>query len=150
VQADPDMLMRVFSNLCDNALHHTPANGSVTIAAEQHGSELVISVTDTGEGIPPEALPRIFERFFRADTSRRSATGGSGLGLAIVQAIVEAHNGKIWAENAPEGGACIRFMLPLPVDRMQVLSDATTQPALQKPLRCSGKSPIGTDNAVLK
>jgi signal transduction histidine kinase len=150
VQADPDMLTRVFSNLCDNALRHTPADGCVTIAAEQHGQELVISVTDTGEGIPPEALPRIFERFFRADTSRQSATGGSGLGLAIVQAIVEAHHGKIWAENVPDGGASIKFTLPLPVDSMQVLSEATTQPVLQKKLPHSGKSPTATDNAVLK
>jgi signal transduction histidine kinase len=150
VQADPDMLTRVFSNLCDNALRHTPADGCVTIAAEQHGQELVISVTDTGEGIPPEALPRIFERFFRADSSRQSATGGSGLGLAIVQAIVEAHHGKIWAENIPDGGASIKFTLPLPVDSIQVLSEATTQPALQKQLPRSGKSPTVTDNAVLK
>lgn len=150
VQADPDMLTRVFSNLCDNALRHTPADGCVTIAAQQHGQELVISVTDTGEGIPPEALPRIFERFFRADSSRQSATGGSGLGLAIVQAIVEAHHGKIWAENIPDGGASIKFTLPLPVDSIQVLSEATTQPALQKKPPRSGKSPTVTDNAVFK
>jgi signal transduction histidine kinase len=150
VQADPDMLTRVFSNLCDNALHHTPAEGTVTVAAEQHGPELVVSVTDTGEGIPPEALPRIFERFFRADSSRRSATGGSGLGLAIVQAIVEAHHGKIWAENVPAGGACIKFTLPLPVDSTQGLSEATTQPALKVLPRRSEQSPTATDNAVLK
>jgi signal transduction histidine kinase len=150
VQADPDMLTRVFSNLCDNALHHTPVEGTVTIAAEQHGPELVVSITDTGEGIPPEALPRIFERFFRADSSRRSATGGSGLGLAIVQAIVEAHHGKIWAESAPGGGACIKFTLPLPVDSTQVLSEATTRPALKALPRRSKKAPTATDNAVLK
>jgi len=150
VQADPDMLTRVFSNLCDNALRHTPADGCVTIAAEQRGQELVVSVTDTGEGIPPDALPRIFERFFRADTSRQSATGGSGLGLAIVQAIVKAHHGKIWAENVPDGGASIKFTLPLPVDSIQVISEATTQPALKKQPPRSGKSPTATDKAVLK
>jgi signal transduction histidine kinase len=149
VQADPDMLTRVFSNLCDNALRHTPADGCVTVATEQHGQALVISVTDTGEGIPPEALPRIFERFFRADTARQSSTGGSGLGLAIVQAIVEAHHGKIWAENVPDGGASIKFTLPLPVDSVQVLSEVPTQPVLEKQSRHSGKFPTETDNAVV-
>jgi signal transduction histidine kinase len=113
IEADSDMLIRVFSNLCDNALHYTPAGGTVTIEARQEGAELFVSVTDTGPGIPPEALPRIFERFFRADSARQSMTGGSGLGLAIVRAIIEAHDGRIWAENAPEGGARLLFTLPL-------------------------------------
>jgi signal transduction histidine kinase len=113
VPADPDMLTRVFSNLCDNALHYTPAGGSVTIEAMQVREELFVAVTDTGPGIPPDALPRIFERFYRVDSARQSVTGGSGLGLAIVRAIVNAHGGQIWAENAPEGGARIIFTLPL-------------------------------------
>ncbi len=113
IQADPDMLTRVFSNLCDNALRHTPHGGVVTIEATPTGNELVISLTDTGEGIPPEALERIFERFFRADSARQSATGGSGLGLAIVRAIVESHGGRIWAENVPGAGARFFFTLPL-------------------------------------
>jgi signal transduction histidine kinase len=113
VEADPDMLTRVFSNLCDNALHYTPAGGTVTIEASQRAGELFVSVADTGPGIPPDALPRIFERFFRADSARQSMTGGSGLGLAIVRAIVEAHDGRVWAENAPQGGARLLFTLPL-------------------------------------
>ncbi len=113
IEADSDMLTRVFSNLCDNALHYTPAGGTVTIEARQEGAELIVSVTDTGPGIPPDALPRIFERFFRADSARQSMTGGSGLGLAIVRAIIEAHDGRVWAENAPEGGARLLFALPL-------------------------------------
>ncbi len=113
VQADADMLTRVFSNLCDNALRHTPAEGIVTIEAKQVQQELYVAVTDTGEGIPPEALPRVFERFYRADNARHSATGGSGLGLAIVRAIIEAHGGRVWAENAQGAGARIVFTLPL-------------------------------------
>lgn len=115
LQADPDMLTRIFSNLCDNALRHTPANGSITIDAQptEGGRAALISVTDTGDGIPPEALSRIFERFYRADNARHSSTGGSGLGLAIVQAIVEAHGGRIWAENVPGAGARMAFTLPL-------------------------------------
>jgi len=114
------MLTRVFSNLCDNALHYTPAGGTVTIEAEEQENMLLVSVTDSGSGIPPEALPRIFERFFRADSARQSTMGGSGLGLAIVSAILDAHGGKVWAENAAEGGARILFTLP----RQPSLSDA--------------------------
>jgi signal transduction histidine kinase len=111
--ADPDMLTRVFTNLCDNALRYTPAGGAVTIDATRHGNQLGISVTDTGPGIPPAALSRLFDRFYRVDVSRQLATGGSGLGLAIVRAILEAHGGTIWAENSPQGGARIVFTLPL-------------------------------------
>ena len=111
--ADPDMLTRVFTNLCDNALRYTPAGGAVTIDATRHGNLLGVSVTDTGPGIPPAALPRLFDRFYRVDVSRQLATGGSGLGLAIVRAIIEVHGGTIWAENSPQGGARIVFTLPL-------------------------------------
>ncbi len=113
VWADPDMLMRVFSNLCDNALRHTPSSGAVAIEARQQGNMLEVAVTDTGRGIPPEALSRVFDRFYRVDSSRQATTGGSGLGLAIVQAIVEAHGGTIRAENAPHGGARIVFTIPI-------------------------------------
>jgi signal transduction histidine kinase len=113
VWADPDMLMRVFSNLCDNALRHTPSGGAVVIEARQQEKMLEIAVTDTGRGIPPEALSRVFDRFYRADSARHATTGGSGLGLAIVQAIVEAHGGTIRAENAPQGGARIVFTVPI-------------------------------------
>jgi signal transduction histidine kinase len=113
VWADPDMLMRVFSNLCDNALRHTPSGGAVVIEARQQGKMLEVAVTDTGKGISPEALSRVFDRFYRADSSRQATTGGSGLGLTIVQAIVEAHGGTIRAENAPQGGARIVFTIPI-------------------------------------
>jgi signal transduction histidine kinase len=120
VQADADMLTRVFSNLCANAIRHTPPGGSVTIDAVPHGDTLLVSVTDTGEGIPPESVSRVFERFYRADSARQSVTGGSGLGLAIVRAIVEAHGGKVWAENNPNGGARILFTLPIQEVSMQM------------------------------
>jgi len=128
VEADPDMLTRVFSNLCGNALQHTPPDGTVTIEAVRWGNELSIAVTDTGQGIPIEALPRVFERFFRADTARQSSTGGSGLGLAIVRAMIEAHGGRVWAENVPGAGARFIFTLPLQTINQLPLADATTQP----------------------
>ncbi|GAC1635848.1 MAG: hypothetical protein NVS4B11_38220 [Ktedonobacteraceae bacterium] len=123
VQADADMLTRVFSNLCDNAIRHTLAGGSVTIEAVPHESTLVVSISDTGEGIPLEAVAHVFERFYRADSARQSTTGGSGLGLAIVRAIVETHGGKVWAENNPNSGARIMFTLPI-----EEVSTQVTQP----------------------
>lgn len=129
VKADPDMLTRVFSNLCDNALRHTPPGGTVIIEAFQHENhQLVVSVTDSGEGIPPGALLRVFDRFYRADSSRQAATGGSGLGLAIVRAIVEAHGGTIWAENVPDKGARLLFTLPLASSEQTSISGAITMP----------------------
>jgi len=124
--ADPDMLMRVFSNLCDNALRHTPEGGTVVIEARQQGNLLEVAVTDSGRGIPPEALARLFDRFYRADSSRQVRTGGSGLGLTIVRAIVEAHGGTIRAENAPQGGA--RFIFSIPIAEQAPIWSYTTTP----------------------
>jgi len=128
IPVDPDMLTRVFTNLCSNAIRHTPTGGTVTISAQQHGNEVLVSVTDTGVGIPPDALERVFERFFRADNARRSSTGGSGLGLAIVKAMIEAHGGRIWAENVPGGGARFTFSLPLNPTRSDEIVNAKTVP----------------------
>ena len=126
--ADPDMLSRVFSNLCDNALRHTPSGGTVTIEAMQRDALLLVSVADSGEGIPPDALSRVFERFYRADSARQASTGGSGLGLAIVKAIIEAHRGTIWAENIPNSGARFVFTLPVAVTDASVISNEITMP----------------------
>jgi signal transduction histidine kinase len=128
IPLDADMLTRVFTNLCNNALRHTPEGGMVTITAIPQGEMLCVSVADTGEGIPPDALTRVFERFFRADSARRSSTGGSGLGLAIVKAMIEAHGGRVWAENVPTGGARISFTLPLHPTDSQQIANAKTMP----------------------
>jgi signal transduction histidine kinase len=128
VWADLDMLSRVFDNLCSNALRYTPPGGTISIEAEQREAMLVISVTDSGPGIPTGALPRIFDRFYRADPARQATTGGSGLGLAIVRAIIEAHGGRVWAENAPGAGACIKFTLPLASANWEQLALEITLP----------------------
>lgn len=129
VWADPDMLTRVFDNLCSNALRYTPAGGSITIEVlQQQGSMLRIAVTDSGKGIATDALPRVFDRFYRADPARQTTTGGSGLGLAIVKAIVEAHGGSVMAENAPNAGARISFTLPLASTNWEQLSNESTMP----------------------
>jgi signal transduction histidine kinase len=96
----------------DNALRHTPKSGQAAIRAVRLGSDVAITITDTGPGVPPEHLPHLFERFWRGDPSRSRRTGGTGLGLAIAQRIVEAHGGRMWAKNAPTGGLQIGFSLP--------------------------------------
>ena len=114
VLADEDRIGQVLTNLTGNALQHTPENGKVTIASRSTGSQVHISVRDTGIGIPAEHLPHIFDRFYRVDKSRsRRAGGGSGIGLTIARALVEAHGGRIWAESAGEGqGSTFTFTLP--------------------------------------
>jgi signal transduction histidine kinase len=116
VQADyeaelaPDKIERVLFNLLTNALRHTPSDGSVAVHAERRNGDLLLRVEDTGEGLDHEAATRMFERFWRADRARSES--GAGLGLAIARGLVEAHGGRIWAENRPQGGACITFTLP--------------------------------------
>ncbi|MCS6881755.1 MAG: ATP-binding protein [Oscillochloridaceae bacterium] len=110
--ADPQRISQVLGNLVNNALRHTPPGGVVTLAVRSGPSEALFEVRDTGNGIAPEDLPRIFDRFYRADPSRSRASGGAGLGLAIARRIVEAHGGRIWAESAPGQGATVRFTLP--------------------------------------
>ncbi|HEY3994001.1 MAG TPA: HAMP domain-containing sensor histidine kinase [Ktedonobacteraceae bacterium] len=128
VWADPDMLSRVFDNLCSNALRYTPAGGNITVEATQQDTMLIIAVTDSGQGIPTGALPRIFDRFYRADPARQTTTGGSGLGLAIVRAIIEAHGGRVWAENGSEAGARFNFTLPLASANWEQLAVEQTLP----------------------
>jgi two-component system sensor histidine kinase BaeS len=116
VLADADRVVQVLINLMSNALRHTPRAGRVTVGAGIAGGEVVFEVADTGEGLAPEHLPHVFERFYRADKSRSrdAAGGGSGVGLAISKALVEAMEGRIWAESLEVGeGATFRFTLPL-------------------------------------
>ena len=109
VWADADQVQRVLSNIFHNAIKFTPTDGSVIISAIAEDEYVRIETQDSGPGIHPDDLPRIFERFFRADRTRKGA--GTGLGLAIANHIVQAHGGVIWAENSPETGAIISFTL---------------------------------------
>lgn len=111
---DPLRIEQILANLITNALRFTSQGGSVQIGVEQRGSRMIISVRDSGPGIPPEALPYIFERFFRADRSRSRSQGGTGLGLAIARQLARAHAGDLSAENHPQGGAVFTLSLPLP------------------------------------
>ena len=113
VRADGQRLEQALQNLAANALRQTPEGGRLSLAAEATSEGTSLIVRDSGPGIPPEHLPHIFERFYKADAAR-SATkmSGSGLGLSIVQAIVERHGGRITASNAPEGGAVFEMTIP--------------------------------------
>jgi signal transduction histidine kinase len=112
VYADPEAVRQVFLNLFDNARRYTPSGGEVTVTVSRDGTGTLISVRDSGTGIPGEHLPRIFERFYRADPSRSRAEGGTGLGLAIVKHLVEAHGGKVWAESELGIGTTIYCWFP--------------------------------------
>lgn len=112
IELDARRMGQVFRNLLGNAIKHTESGGQITITSGQDGDELWVRVSDTGEGIPPEHLPHIFDRFYRADRSRARATGGSGLGLAIVKGVVEAHHGRVWAESQVGMGSTFTISLP--------------------------------------
>jgi signal transduction histidine kinase len=112
VPVDRNRMRQVLANLVDNALKYTPEGGRVEVAARQDGSEAVLTVSDTGVGIPPDELPRIWDRLYRGDKSR--STRGLGLGLSLVKAIVEAHKGRVEVQSTPGEGT--RFTLKIPVD----------------------------------
>lgn len=110
VMADRGRIEQVILNLVHNAIKFTPAGGTIRVTAHARGSELVVTVADTGSGIAPEELGRLFERFYKVDRSRRSE--GTGLGLAITKHIVMAHDGAIWVESEPGQGSRFFFTLP--------------------------------------
>lgn len=114
IDCDPDKLERVFDNLIRNAVSYCYADTPIFISLEQHGDIAVIRLRNSGKTIPPEKLSRIFEQFFRLDSSRASSTGGSGLGLAIAKEIVELHGGGIKAESADDS---IAFTVVLPLKK---------------------------------
>lgn len=111
VLGDPARLTSVLYNLVQNAIRHTPADGTITLRTRPVHLGIQVAVCDTGEGISPADLPHVFERFYRGEPSRSRETGGSGLGLAIARGIVEAHGGRIWAESFSQG-ATVTFELP--------------------------------------
>jgi two-component system sensor histidine kinase CiaH len=113
VEADPDRLQQVLLILLDNAIKHTPAGGRVNVLTRQRGGYGVLEVADTGEGIAPQHLSRIFDRFYRADKARSRAEGGTGLGLAIAKMLIDAHHGEISVSSAPGLGTRITVRLPL-------------------------------------
>jgi signal transduction histidine kinase len=114
VRADRHRLEQAVQNLAANALRQMPDGGVLELHGRRDGGDVVIRVRDTGPGIPPEHLERVFDRFYKVDASRAATEtpSGSGLGLSIVKAIVERHRGRITASNAPDGGALFEIRLP--------------------------------------
>ncbi len=113
VAADPEALRQVLTNLLDNAIRYTPDGGRIVVTAEPVQGGVVLAVRDSGQGIAPDHLPRIFERFYRVDASRSREEGGTGLGLAIVKHIVEAHGGRVDAESELGAGTTVTAWFPM-------------------------------------
>jgi two-component system, OmpR family, heavy metal sensor histidine kinase CusS len=112
-ELDRALVQRAVGNLISNAVSHTPPGGAVVLATNTVGATVSIEVTDTGVGIPPEALPKVFDRFFRVDPSRSRASGGTGLGLAIVQGIAVLHGGNVEIASEPGRGTRVTFRVPV-------------------------------------
>ncbi|WP_376792104.1 GAF domain-containing protein [Thermoflexus sp.] len=137
VQADKDRLIQILMNLVSNAHKYTPEGGSIHVRARAEGGEVHVEVRDTGIGIPAEALPHIFERFYRVDDPRVQETPGTGLGLSIVKALVELHGGRIWVESEVGKGSTFHFTIPI----------APKTPAPEETLPAPALAPIRPDGA---
>jgi signal transduction histidine kinase len=112
VEVNATKISRVLDNLISNALRYAPQGGRILIVAARTAEGVRVTVDDNGPGFDERDIPRLFEQFYRGEQARSRATGGAGLGLTIARGIVEAHNGRIWAENLSTGGARIGFILP--------------------------------------
>ena len=121
VAGDRDRLVQVVSNLVNNAVKYSPDGGTVTLSSRSEGGFALISVTDTGVGIPPEEIGHVFERFRRVRSGAAQSIPGTGLGLTIVKQIVEMHGGKIWVESAVGHGSAFHFTLPLAAENLTLL-----------------------------
>jgi heavy metal sensor kinase len=139
VTADPYRLVRLFSNLLANAVRHTPPTGSITVSADAEQDGVVVRVRDTGEGIPPEHLPHVCERFYRVDAARNRRHGGTGLGLAICQSLVEAHNGSLTLESVVGEGTTVTVWLPGSVPVIGADSPSPTDETIA--LECTASTP---------
>ena len=111
MDADPGKLHDILRNLVENAVNYSPPQSDIRLSAERHDGTVHVVVSDSGPGIPPSDLTRVFERFYRVDKSR-SGPGGTGLGLSIVKHLVELHDGQVSVANRPDGGAVFTVVLP--------------------------------------
>jgi two-component system, OmpR family, sensor kinase len=128
VLGDEARLRQVLSNLVVNALQHTPDTANVTVRVGTDGDAAVIEVCDEGPGMRPEDAQRVFERFYRADSSRARASGGTGLGLSIVDSLVFAHGGRVTVTTAPGQGSRFRVNLPRITEAVTPVSPTAPAP----------------------
>jgi two-component system phosphate regulon sensor histidine kinase PhoR len=113
ISGDRRRLAEVLQNLLDNAIQYTLPGGEITLSAEARSDEIIVTVSDTGIGIPKADQPRIFERFYRVDVARSREAGGTGLGLSIAKHLVEAHGGRLWVESELGQGSRFHFSVPI-------------------------------------
>jgi two-component system sensor histidine kinase KdpD len=113
VPFDGLLLEQVLLNLIDNAAQYSPAGSCIEVSAWGNSGEVIVQVADRGPGLAPEEAERVFEKFYRGQSATVATSRGAGLGLAICRAIMQAHDGRIWAQNRQGGGACFSFSLPL-------------------------------------
>lgn len=116
VWADPRRVRQVLNNILENAIKYSTNGGQITVTCEVDQGNVIVSISDQGQGIPSEYLERVFDRFFQVDGASTRKTGGSGLGLSIAKGIIEAHGGRLWAESAEGAGSVFRFSLPIVKD----------------------------------
>jgi two-component system phosphate regulon sensor histidine kinase PhoR len=119
IRGDEARLRQVLDNLLDNAVKYSRENGEIRLCVERRGDQVALSVSDNGIGIGKEDLPRIFERFYRADKARSREFGGTGLGLSIVKHIAQLHGGRVEAESAPGQGTTVRVVIPAVTQTLQ-------------------------------
>ena len=130
VSGHADSLVRLFGNLLENAVRHTPEDGRITVTAERAGAQIAVEVSDTGVGIAPEHLPHVAERFYRVEAARSRVQGGTGLGLSICRSIAELHGGSLEIRSTPGVGTTVRVLLPDAAP--DLVSAASTALALNK------------------
>jgi two-component system, OmpR family, sensor kinase len=132
VLGDRDQLLQVVRNVLTNAATHTP-DGPITAAVRVAGAEVVVTVADTGPGLPPEQAAQVFDRFWRAESGRTRARGGSGLGMSIVSALLSAHGGRVTFDSTVEAGTTVTIRLPLAVDRQPAAPPVPAQERVNTP-----------------
>ncbi len=130
IEADRNMIKQVLRILCDNAVKYTPKGGTITIGAASRADGCTLSISDNGPGIPSQELPKIFDRFYRSDSARKSEGGGHGLGLSIARIIVKAHGGKLRVRSKPGSGST--FYVDLPARQESLHTTPLTPKATQK------------------
>ncbi|HEY4979838.1 MAG TPA: ATP-binding protein, partial [Candidatus Acidoferrum sp.] len=126
VAGDTRRLQEVLQNLLDNAIQYTLPKGKIVLSADTRNDEVILTVSDSGIGIPQSDQPRIFERFYRVDAARSREAGGTGLGLAIAKHLIEAHGGRIWVESEVAIGSKFHFSVPIFDPERAVVRAAST------------------------